>query len=195
MSRQVKKAPFKRGFKKWADDMALKFRSELCLKPFEPLDAFLLGKHLEVPIYTPGQIEGLSTIDLNTLSSDSSRWSAATIPISGFKNIVIHNPEHSSVRQQSNIMHELAHIICGHKVDPSNIPPQLQGLMRHHNELQENEADWLGACLQLPRPALLWALKQGMSPTSICDYFNASSDMVRFRVNVTGVNRQLKRYD
>ena len=52
-------------------------------------------------------------------------------------------------------MHEMAHLICKHK--PAELVP-VGGFpfsLREYDAVQEEEANWLGACLQLPRPALL----------------------------------------
>lgn len=194
MNQQTKKPQFKRGFKTWAEDKAIEYRLQLNLKSIDPLDAFDLAKHLKVPIYIPSEISNLSSDDLNALSKSSNKWSAVTVPVSEFQNLIIHNPLHAAARQQSNLMHELAHIICGHQADPNKIPVELRGLMRHHDEYQECEANWLGGCLQLPRDALVWALRNRMSMSSIGEHFNASVDMVRYRINITGVKKQVSRY-
>lgn len=191
MSRQKKK--FKRGFKKWADDKSIELRQVLELKSNSPICAFDLCEHLKVRLLTPIEVQGLNPEMLKNLTGiGSSYWSAATIPLNDGNHIVIHNDKHSHARQQSNLMHELAHIICGHKVDKDKLKLGLSGFLRDYNEEQENEAEWLGACLQLPRPALLWALKKGMSEQEIALYYNASVEMTRFRINVTGVRKQIR---
>lgn len=107
-----KKSNFRYGFKKWADDTSVQFRKELGLKPQEPLCAFKLSEHLNIPILTPQLIPGMLDQHLDLLLGNSKdQWSAATVPISDIKNIILHNPTHSLSRQQSNIMHELAHVI------------------------------------------------------------------------------------
>ncbi len=187
-----KKNKFKWGFKKWSDDTTIRLRKELELLPSSALCAFDLCNHLNIPIFEPNMIKGLDAKKLNHLLNEgSSDWSAATIPLGVDKNIIIHNTQHSAPRQQSNLMHELAHILCEHKVPSEIINLGLSGFLRHHNEEQENEANWLGACLQLPRPALLWALKKEMSEEDISTHFNASAEMVRYRINITGVRKQL----
>lgn len=104
----------------------------------------------------------------------------------------MHNPTHSDARQQSNIMHELAHIICDHKVDKDKLVNSLSGFLRNYDEIQENEAEWLGACLQLPRQALLYSLKNNLSEDDIALKYCASVEMVRFRINTSGVKNQLR---
>jgi Zn-dependent peptidase ImmA (M78 family) len=88
-------------------------------------------------------------------------------------------------------MHELAHNICGHETSKSQQINGLGLLLREYNEEQEKEAEWLGSCLQLPRKALVWALNKKMSYEEISEYFQASEDMVRFRINTTGVKKQI----
>lgn len=199
MPQPLKKNKFRRGFKKWADDKAIELRKELNLSIHSALCGFKLCKHLKVPILTPQEIQGLPNDKIDILLSPiSSCWSAATIPLPNEKYIIIHNPIHSQGRQQSNLMHELAHIICKHKTPNDKVILGLSGFLRNFNEEQENEANWLGACLQLPRPALLWALKQKMSINEIANYYNASEEMSKYRINITGVKKQLaysKRFD
>ena len=106
--------------------------------------------------------------------------------------LVIHNPTHSPARQEADIMHEVAHVMCGH--DPAEFVflPGLPVLLRTYRKEDEEEAAWLGGCLQIPRMGLLWALTQGMIQNEqIAAHFVASVAMVRFRRNMTGVDRQL----
>lgn len=192
MLQQQKKVKYRRGFKKWSDEKAIELRRQLGLKDFSSLCAFELCKHLNITVLEPNQISGLPIESINELlGPGSSHWSAASVPIKEDKYLIIHNPLHSEARQQSNLMHELAHIICKHKVPNEKQNLGLSGFLRNHDEEQENEAEWFGSCLQLPRPALLWALRNKMGIDEIASHFNASSEMVRYRINITGVKRQL----
>lgn len=77
----------------------------------------------------------------------SSEWSALTILNNEEKYIIIHNPTHSKLRQEKNIMHELAHIICKHKPEKLEPRENFPFLLRDYNNVdQEEEAKWLG-CL------------------------------------------------
>lgn len=190
---QQNKLKFKRGFKTWSDKKAVEYRTLLGLKDISPLCAFELCKHLQIPVYEPSQINGLTAEHQNELlGPNNSHWSAASIPVGENKYIIIHNPMHTEARQQSNLMHELAHIICEHKVAIDKYNLGLSGFLRNHNPEQENEAEWLGSCLQLPRPALVWALRRKMNEQEIANHFNASNEMVRYRINITGVKNQQK---
>lgn len=47
----------------------------------------------------------------------------------------------------------------------------------------------IDGALQITRPGLQWAIKR-KSEEQISDYYNASLDMVRYRLNITGVLKQ-----
>lgn len=86
-------------------------------------------------------------------------------------------------------MHEAAHLICNHS-------PAKVGLcgMRSYDDVHEEEAKWLGASLQITRHGLLWAVRKQMGNDEIARFYGASEALVRFRRNLTGVDRQMTRY-
>ena len=189
-----RKKKLRHGFKAEAERISLGLREEMGLKDYSPLDAFELAEHMGIPVFTPAGL-GLPQSHINNLV-DSSGWSAFTLINKRGQKIIVHNNMQSNSRQQSNIMHELSHILCKHSnantVDlykEYNLP----SYMREFDESQEAEAIYLGACLQLPRASLLWAIaSQNMSKKEISGYYTASSEMVTFRINTTGVKYQLK---
>lgn len=186
-------AKFRRGFKAESERKAAHYRSVLELPKHAPLPARDLASLIDVSLKTPNEIPGLSMNALHTLlSKGTDNWSGATIPNGRGGYIVIYNSTESQARQESTLMHELAHIILGHefsvigKVNNLNIP------LRDYDEIQEMEATWLGACLQLPRNLLLWCCKEKMSQQQIAEYANASKQMVQYRMNVSGVGNQIR---
>lgn len=188
------KSILKRGFKANAERLAIEYRDKLHLQPYSPLCAFKLADYFQIPIYSAIEFLTLPE-EINILSGaggEDCGWSALTMPTQAGNRIIIHNPFHSSARQQSNIMHELAHVICKHERKESalNIPVPLG--MRHFDEEQEEEAKCLGATLQLTREGLLWAQKRNMNSTEIASFFNASPEMVSYRLNTSGVFKQLQ---
>ena len=86
-------------------------------------------------------------------------------------------------------MHEIAHIICEHPTANSGI----NGSLRSYDEEQEEEARYMGGCLQITRAGLLWALRRRMTKEQIAKHFLASVDLVRYRQNVTGADKQIAR--
>jgi Zn-dependent peptidase ImmA (M78 family) len=188
----AKKSILKRGFKANAERLATKFRENLNIHPCAPLCALKLAKHLTIPIYSA--IDFItSPEELDILSSKNGHdceWSALTMTTKVGNQIIIYNPFHSSARQQSDLMHELAHIICNHKISNTQFDFDIPFGMRYFDEEQEEEAKYLGSALQLASPCLLWARKKNMSYDDIASYYTASKDMVIFRMNVTGIARR-----
>ena len=181
----------KRGFKANAEKLAIEFRAKLNKQPHEALCAFDLASHLEIPLRTPSDF-GLSKEEIRGLTSSKSGWSALTMKNNSNHYVIIHNSRHSPSRQQSNLMHELAHIICQHDFPNIKLTTDNNFPLRHFNKLHEAEAEWLGANLQITRIGLVWCLKRHMSDKEIADYYNASLSMATFRINLTGVRNQFK---
>lgn len=186
------KSILKRGFKANAEKLARQYRESLNIHPCHPLCAFKLAEHLQVPVFNatefltlPHEIEllsGANGVDFG--------WSALTMLTKAGNRIIIHNSFHSLSRQQSNMMHELAHIICNHEHSKQNYDFEIPFGMRDFNELQEEEAICLGSTLQLPTPSLLWANKRNMTTELIASHFNASTEMVTYRMNMSGVAKR-----
>ena len=63
-------------------------------------------------------------------------------------------------------------------------------LLRSYDKLQEEEADWLSACLLLPREALVLIKRQALNLQDAADLFGVSKQMVSYRLATSGVNRQ-----
>ena len=178
---------FKYGFKTKAERLSEQYRDELGFSKFDPLDAYLLAKHLSVPISAVDDFESdLQESNLATLR-DTSKFSAMWFANEDDEKFIIHNNYHSSKRQQSNLMHELAHVILEHNISPEAARLCFQTGLHYFNTEHEQEAKYLGGCLQITRPGLLWALKRNWSENKISDYYHASVEMVRYRLNISGV--------
>ncbi|MCC6192455.1 MAG: ImmA/IrrE family metallo-endopeptidase [Anaerolineales bacterium] len=157
------------------------------------MPARVLAEHLEVVVVGLNGVPGISSdIKHQLLVIDPDSWSATTIVHNGCI-VVIHNTAHSPRRQESNLMHELAHVLCKHHPSHMIQSGALPFALRTYDKEQEEEAGWLGGCLQLPRPALLWAIERGMTERAILDHFGTSQDLFRYRRRLTGVDVQLKR--
>jgi Zn-dependent peptidase ImmA (M78 family) len=182
----------KRGFKSEAERSALSYRVNLKIHPCGFLCAFKLAAHLDIPIYKATDFV-ISQEEIQILKGSNGKkgeWSALTMGTNAGHTIIIYNPFHSEVRQQSDIMHELAHLILKHKHSSINFDQELPIGMRSYNKIMEEEAKVLGSTLQLPTPCLLWSIKKGMNEEEISSYYNASLDMVTYRLNVTGVAKR-----
>jgi Zn-dependent peptidase ImmA (M78 family) len=161
------------------------------ISKFNPLDAFKLADHLGIDVFTVDEIYN-GQIDHPAYSkmSDVNRFNAMWMPNSNGDKIIIHNDRHSRFRQQSNIMHELAHVIRNHTIPPESALLCARLGLHYYNPVHEQEAKYLGGCLQITRPGLQWAVKNLISVERISEYYSASIDMVKYRMGVTGVLKQ-----
>jgi Zn-dependent peptidase ImmA (M78 family) len=160
--------------------IATKQRNILDFKAFEPLPAKALVDHFQAKVFTP---ETISNVELEQVKilSNSDAWSA--VIISRKPLWIVHNSRHTPSRQQSNLMHEFAHVILNHQM--IGYDPQTGLPLRRQQD--EDEAVYLGGCLQIPRRGLLWAKQRKMTVSQTALHFNASEEMVRFRSNVRGI--------
>jgi Zn-dependent peptidase ImmA (M78 family) len=181
-----------RGFKAWAERTSTSLRKELGLDPSDALDPKDLAKCLGVRLCTPRDIPGVPKRVLSQLlEKDPWGWSAVS-QVSEGRPLVIYNPRHSAGRRASDIMHELAHIILDH--DPGKLIMSQDGtmVMRSYDRKQEEEANWLGWSILLPREALVNAARLRLSDSEIAEKYSVSEDLVKFRLRVTGVNAQFR---
>jgi Zn-dependent peptidase ImmA (M78 family) len=183
----------KRGFKSWAEEKAIWAR-RLCGRPENAkLAARQLAARLSIAIVNPKEIPGLPCEVVTKLLSDfSTHWSAVTLVLKN-RFLIIYNAAHTLQRQESDLMHEIAHVLCKHEPAKIELPGKFPWACRTFSSEQEEEAAWLGGCLQIPRAGLLEAVQRGLANSNIAILFGASEEMVRYRRNKTGVDTQLRR--
>jgi len=104
---------------------------------------------------------------------------------------VLFNSSQSAPRVNSVIMHELAHIVLGHELHSASLTDDGHLVPSNYSQDQEDEADWLGGTLLLPRPALLQIRREALSDAAAMSKFLASEEMLRWRFRMTGVDYQL----
>ncbi|WP_114388970.1 ImmA/IrrE family metallo-endopeptidase [Notoacmeibacter marinus] len=136
-------------------------------------------------------VKGVSEDDIHQLTVvDADSWAAFTL-LSAGRHLIVYNSSQSAPRINSVVMHELAHILLGH---------QLHDVMKNNagemvpsgfSKEQEEEANWLGGTLLLPRPALLNVRSKNWNDREISDRYLVSSDMLHWRLRMTGVDRQI----
>ena len=184
---------FRRGFKTWAEETSARVRHRLKLPPTSPLDPHQVCDLIGVAVVTPNDLLDLpQDIRSRLLHDHEDFWSAITVT-DGRTYLIVTNPAHSQTRRNSSLAHEIAHIILGHEPSMMFMSPKSGMALRTHNEEQEEEANWLAGCLLLPREALLGIRRRGLSDDDACSEYGVSSAMLRFRVNTTGVDVQLRR--
>lgn len=200
----MKPIPLRRGFKTEAEAQSVAIREKLGISPTAACPARQVA-HLYGVSVSPAQclLELVETIlsdefpdtqlvreQMCWLLRPNGEFSAIVAIVRGHK-MVLYNNAHSLARQESDIMHELAHVICQHPGDCLQLNADI-GLRRFdHNH--EEEAKWLGAILQIPSEGLFSLVKAGYSNESIAEIYGASLEMVRFRRRLSGADVRLQR--
>ncbi|MDS0133210.1 MULTISPECIES: ImmA/IrrE family metallo-endopeptidase [unclassified Amycolatopsis] len=180
----------RRGFKSEAERLADRTREELGLAPTDHLPIRDLATFLGVPVYAADELVDPAELDeLDQLQPGA--FSAATFHLPDGGIVVVNNPKNSAARTNSDIAHELAHLLLNHDVRDIQ---QLAGeTFFTCNPEQETEANWLAGCLLLPRALLLREAYADSSAETIAEKYEVSVQMARYRLNTSGVMLQVRR--
>ena len=180
----------RRGFKTQAERLATEIREKHGCADDEPAPLDAVAQDLGIEILSADVLVSRARLEeLQELQPDA--FSAATFSRPSGGKVVVYNPLGTEGRVRSNQAHELAHVLLDHKVRTIERVGDLKFLTCDVE--QEEEADWLGGCLLLPRELLLKAAFKGMSAQSIADTYKTSEPMARFRLNASGVLVQVGR--
>ena len=176
------------GFKAEAEKIAQLVRAELALEPLDPLDCFALAETWGIPVVSLGELRenGANERSVRRLLSEDAGFSATTVVL-GTKRLIVYNPRQPPGRSASSLAHELSHLILEHEAAPAIG----LGGCRHWDGMQEAEADWLGAAMLVPRESALEWIRQNDNLAVGAKNFGVSVELFRWRVNHTGVVRQV----
>lgn len=181
----------RRGFKSQCERRSAEIRKSLGLAQDAPLYGVDLAEKFGATVWNERDVAGLSALDLRQLTvGDGQSWSAFTLRI-GSRHLVLFNSSQTAPRVNSVIMHELAHIALGHELHSASLSEDGHLIPSNYSQDQEDEADWLGGTMLLPRPALLRIRRYGLTDTVAMDKFLASDEMLKWRFRMTGVDYQL----
>ncbi|MGH2830559.1 MAG: ImmA/IrrE family metallo-endopeptidase [Actinomycetota bacterium] len=177
----------RRGFKAEAERLAEQLRTEMGKRPFDQVGAIDIATHIGAEVMRADQLTTLSKLEaLEQLQPGA--FSACTFSI-GDRHVIVYSPLATLGRTQSDVAHEVAHIVLKHQVKTVSTIASTSFFTCDADE--EQEANWLAGCLLLPRPMLLRAAKNGLDAASIATTYSVSETMASFRLRTTGVIRQL----
>lgn len=177
-----------RGFKAEAERQAQHIRSSMGLRPVDKLDSLSLARHLGAEVRSAEELTNLQK--LKTLEEiQPGAFSACTFILVD-RTVIVYSPLASLGRRQSDVAHEVAHLILKHSVKDIQKVGELPFFTCNPDE--EQEANWLAGCLLLPRSLLLTAAKQGLDARRLAEKYEVSEQMANFRLRTTGVLRQIK---
>jgi Zn-dependent peptidase ImmA (M78 family) len=181
----------KRGFKSQCERRSNELRRQMGRADFEPLGALDVAQHYDVTVWSPHDIARIPAVDIqHLLTTGHQEWSGFTLRIND-RHLIVANTAQSGRRQNSVVMHELAHIILGHELASVTVADAGHFVASTYDQDQEDEAAWLGGTLLLPRPALIWMRRRQMSDEDAATHFGVSPDLLKWRVRMTGIDYQL----
>lgn len=149
------------------------------LSPIEPIDPFAMCDFFDIEVIRMSSL----ACDCSAFYADGQGFfSAMTVPY-GIRTAIVHNDTHHSLRQRSNICHELAHLFLGHQ----HVPPLNEHGERAHDSGVEAEANFLAGCLLMPNEAALHVLSNGLAARAQLIY-GVSKPMLDYRLRVSGAH-------
>ena len=181
-----------RGFKSQCERRAAEIRLRLSLGASDPINWRPISDILNTIVWSAEIFSQLTEADQKTLfNGDKDSWSAFTLKESG-RFLIVYNPSQSKGRLNSVIMHELAHIMLGHKLVSIEKDNSGNLIVGSYNKEDEDEANWLSGTLLLPRPALVSMYKSKIDSATIQKKYEVSADMLNWRIRMTGIAYQFK---
>lgn len=180
---------FRRGFKREANDVVVEVRREIGLSLYDALDPYVLADWLAIPIVGLSEFLDEAPAVAHLLQVEPEVFSAVTV-FAGSRRTIVHNDAHASVRQTSNLCHELSHALLLHPPTPAldNVG------CRHWHQNIEDEANWLSGALLVPEAAAM-RIAKGKWETfaTAARHFGVSQQMIRYRLNATGAFVRVQR--
>lgn len=168
--------------------MARDIWSAMGLEAHDRMDAVALAEHVGCIVRAADTLIDIAKLKELKLIQDNAFF-ACTFELPGGRRAIVFNPLMSDTRRNSDVAHEVAHILLNHRLSRLERLGDVGFLSC--DKQQEEEASWLSGCLLLPRFALIHDLKKRMAHETIARNRVLSEDMVDYRVRVTGVARQL----
>lgn len=182
----------RRGFKAEAERRANDIWNQMGLDESDRMDAVNLAEHVGCVVRSADSLVDIRRLEELQQIQDNAFF-ACTFRLAHDRYAIVFNPLMLPTRRNSDVAHEVAHVVLGHRLSRLERLGAVSFLSC--DQQQEEEARWLSACLLLPRSALVHDLRRGKTPGTIANTRVVSQEMVEFRIRVTGVARQVRRYE
>ncbi len=103
--------------------------------------------------------------------------------------MILFNDSHSLARQNSDLAHELAHLLLAHP--PEEISACAR--CRSFDQEVENEANYLAGCILITNQAACRIAWAGLDLTVAQELYGVSAEMLNYRLNVSGARKRAAR--
>ena len=176
-----------RGFKAAAERTATEVRADMGLADHERVDIRAVAESRSIRVVSATELVDLKRLE-EIESIQAYAFSACTFDIRE-RHVIVFNPLRTPERANSDIAHELAHLLLGHELGEVQY---LDGVpFRTCRADEEEQATALGGTILLPRQLLIREARRGATIESIALEYAVTEEMARFRWNTTGVARQV----
>ncbi|MFC4005025.1 ImmA/IrrE family metallo-endopeptidase [Prauserella oleivorans] len=182
--------PLRRGFKAYAQRLALDVREEMGIGVFAPLDPYALAELYGIAVYDLSDLPLPAEVLRHVTGPAADAFSGALIAV-GTGRVIVENHAHDITRRRSTIAHEMAHVLLEHEFGLLLTGASLCGST---SATVEQEAAELSGELLVPRDAARMAAFRGWTDATVARYFRVSRRMARWRLNATGARRIVGRY-
>jgi len=178
-----------RGFSARAERLAQQCRSDAGFDGTVPVDIKAVAAAAGVAVVAADTLIPVERLhDLEKVQAYA--FSACTFEVEG-RSVIVYSPIHTVGRSNSDIAHELAHILLDHEFSEIQ---EVSGLpFRTCMPDQEEQATALGAAILVPEKALMTAAYAGANIEHVARDFEVTVPMARFRWNKLGVSRRVDR--
>jgi hypothetical protein len=176
------------GFKTEAETTVRELRAELGVGTVQPLSAFKLATHLEIPVAALSSF-GDQDFVRYFRGKGLKEFSAMTVFLTATQRVIVYNDFHALTRQAPDIAHECSHGLLLHPPRPAFA----FGGCRDVDDVCEQEAHWLAGVLLIPNDAALWIVREGLTIAEAAEHFGVSKELVTWRVNMSGARTIVQR--
>ena len=179
----------RRGFKAEAGALAHEVRIEIELGPLDRLVPSELAAHLDIPVITLSDLLTTLPSARHFLFVERNAFSTPTV-FGGHRRKILHNDSHSQVRQNSNLVHELAHALLRYEPRPAL---DSRTRCRHWNDTNEHEAAWLSGELLVTSDMALTIARGRLTAHQARQRLGVSEAMLKWRINMVGADKRVER--
>ncbi len=177
---------------------ALGLRDFARVRGDQPLDPFALAKFADLIVLSFDQISGLSeAARTHLLGPAVEKWSGGACSLPNGKKLVILNPTHGRTRTNATLMEEICHVFLGHSPNRLSVvtkDDRGKVMSRDYRKADEEEAYGVGAAGLVPYKSLKRFVMGKMTSSQIARHFRVSRELVEYRMKVTKLWSDYKRY-
>ena len=179
-----------RGFKARANRIGVGLRHQMGLAKYAPLDRrALLDKLNIVAMSLSSFADRCPEPVAHLLNGGGGEFSALSFSVGDGCRMILFNDRHSAARQNSDLAHEVAHLLLAHR--PEGIFPYDH--CRHFDQEVEDEASYLAGCILIPNEAAYHIVWAGLDLSEAQELYGVSLDMLNYRLNISGARRRAAR--